>query len=490
MPILETWKGLGIKKQAMAGGAAALTVLLLTVLVRTAATPPLALLYAGLGAQEAGEVIAQLDAEGVAYRVDGDQVMVPQSQRDALRMRLAREGLPRQSTAGYELLDGLSGFSTTADMFSAAYWRAKEGELTRTVLNIPGVRAARVHIGAEARTPFARERSPRTASVTLTAPGGLDKRQVKAIQHLTALAVADMAPGDVAVIETAAGLLSGEGETTGPDDQGRAAAMERDLTRLLEAHVGRGGARVEVAMTLSREREAWTERLLDPASAVVLSRTITEATEAETGSEGAVTVASDLPDGDAGDAGDQMRRQSGETREEVAYDYAATERTGERLPGEVTALSIAVMLADPPGEDGVPAPRPAEEIETLRALIAAAAGIDPARGDQLTVRSMAFDVPILEEAPEPGLLAGREPMMWQAGQIAFLGLVALILGLFVVRPVLTAGAGAAADGDGEPATLIAETGPPDPLTALRSAAIDEPAAAAALLQSWLEEEAA
>jgi len=57
-------------------------------------------------------------------------------------MTLAAEGLPAAGAAGYELLDQLSGFGTTAQMFDAAYWRAKEGELARTILSIPEVRAA------------------------------------------------------------------------------------------------------------------------------------------------------------------------------------------------------------------------------------------------------------------------------------------------------------------------------------------------------------
>jgi flagellar M-ring protein FliF len=484
--LIATLKGLGPKKQAMAGAAVLATVLALFLLARVAGRPPMSLLYAGLDPQAAGEVISQLDAEGVPYRVEGDQVLVPAPERDRLRMRLAQEGLPRQAQAGYELLDSLSGFSTTADMFSAAYWRAKEGELTRTVLGVPGVRAARVHIGAEARTPFARERSPRTASVTLAAPGGLSASQVKAIQHLVALAVAEMKPVDVAVIDTAEGLLTGEdGEAPIVDEDGRSAAMERDLTRLLEAHVGRGAARVEVAMTLSRDRETWTERTLDPASAVVLKRERTERTEEEAGAEGAVTVASDLPDGDAGLGAEETTRKSGETREEVAYDYAGAERTGERLPGEVTALSVAVLLADARAEDGATVPRSPAELEALRELVVAAAGIDEARGDRLTVRSMPFDLPVLEELPEPSLLAGREDRLWQAGQVAFLGLVALVLGLFVVKPILAGGR------EEEPGLLTADAAPAaDPLTALRTAAIEQPQAAAALLEAWLEEEAA
>jgi flagellar M-ring protein FliF len=63
-------------------------------------------------------------------------------------MALAAEGLPAAGGAGYELLDNLSGFGTTSQMFDAAYWRAKEGELARTLLAMPEIKAARVHIAS------------------------------------------------------------------------------------------------------------------------------------------------------------------------------------------------------------------------------------------------------------------------------------------------------------------------------------------------------
>lgn len=486
MPLIDTLRALPWQKKAMAAGAVVLTVLVMAALARTASRVPMALLYAGLDPLAAGEVVTALDAASVPYTVEGDKIMVPAPERDRLRLTLARDGLPRQSSAGYELLDGLSGFSTTSDMFSAAYWRAKEGELTRTVLGVPGVRAARVHIGAEARSPFARERSPRTASVTVTAPGGLTTGQVKAIQHLTALAVSNMKPTDVAVIDTAAGLLTspeGETQTAALDERGRAGALEASLVRLLEARVGRGNARVNVAMTLSREREAWTEREMNPDSAVVTARKTTSSDEVETGTEGAVTVASDLPDGDAAEGAAETVSKRGETREEVTYDYARTDRTGERLPGEVTALSVAVLL-----DTDEETPRTPEEIASLGALVAAAAGLDEARGDRLTIEAMAFERPVLEEAEPASPLTALEPRLWQAGQVAFLGVVALVLGLFVVRPILTARGQ-------EPAAvaeLVAQDAPAteDPITALRAAAIEAPEAASALLNAWLEEEAA
>ena len=114
------------------------------------------LLYAGLDPAAAGEVITALEQRGIAYSVQGDAIYVDGSKRDQSRMALAQEGLPKGGGAGYELLDDLNGFGTTAQMFDAAYWRAKEGELARTILVIPQVRAARVHLANQQSRPFAR----------------------------------------------------------------------------------------------------------------------------------------------------------------------------------------------------------------------------------------------------------------------------------------------------------------------------------------------
>src|SRR5690606_7745693 len=116
--------------------------------------------------------------------------------RDGLRMALAAEGLPAAGAAGYELLDSLSGFGSTSQMFDAAYWRAKEGELARTILAVPEIKSARVHISQAPDDPFRRKDRP-TASVTVaTISGTLPKTQADALRHLVAAAVASMRPED------------------------------------------------------------------------------------------------------------------------------------------------------------------------------------------------------------------------------------------------------------------------------------------------------
>ncbi|MEM9421025.1 MAG: flagellar basal-body MS-ring/collar protein FliF [Pseudomonadota bacterium] len=502
MAFLDTLLGLSLQKKITAAIAVGIVALAMGALIKTASQPPMALLYAGVDASTAGEIVTKLDAEAVAYKVEGERIYVEAPSRDRLRLTLAQEGLPRQSITGYELLDDLSGFSTTSDMFSAAYWRAKEGELTRTLLQMPGIRAARVHIGADQRSPFERNRAPRSASVTVTAPAGLSSSQVKAIQHMTALSVSNMRPDSVAVIDTNRGLLTNGGDDAnmaGLDEDKRASSLEATLIRLVEARVGPGNARVSVSMQVSRQREAISEQLVDPDTAVVTSRSRSESRENETGRETATTVASDLPDGDANAGADESTSERTETREEVAYAVTTRDRTIERLPGEIERLTIAVLLDHLPALEGEEAtrPRPAEEITALKELIETAAGVDAARGDKVTIQSLAFERPVIEDiAEEPATvadsLAAVEPRLWHVGQLALLSVVVLILGLFVVKPILTQGGNPAALAN--PALTAASPVSPggmvieDPVTMLRAVSTEESDDAAALLNAWLEEE--
>jgi len=82
-------------------------------LARGAGTKDMSLLFGGLEARAAGDVITALDQQGVLYEVRGNAIYVPTGLRDNLRMTLAGNGLPATGSQGYELLDALSGFSTT-----------------------------------------------------------------------------------------------------------------------------------------------------------------------------------------------------------------------------------------------------------------------------------------------------------------------------------------------------------------------------------------
>ncbi|MEX2518503.1 MAG: flagellar basal-body MS-ring/collar protein FliF [Paracoccaceae bacterium] len=487
----------------------------LSLFVRIVSSPTMALLYSGLDGAAASGVIEGLEREGVPYEVRGDAIFVPSDSRDKARITLAGQGLPAAGAAGYELLDGLSGFGTTAEMFDAAYWRAKEGELARTILASHRVIRARVHIAQVKRRPFERENAV-TASVTVsTSSGALSRNQAEAIRYLVASAVAGLALQNVAVIDQENGVILRSGEAgseagAGDDDAARAATLEASVTRLLEARVGSGAAIVEVTVATVRESETLRERLLDPSGRVAIHTDTEESTDAANGDAGAVTVASNLADGDVEGGGDGAKREAARTRERVNFEVSETVRETMRPAGGVERITVAVLVdgvksADADA-DAAWAPRPEAELETLRELVETAVGFDEARGDRVTIRSMEFnETAQLGTVAESGFGEILAANAMSLIQIATLGLVALMLGLFVVRPILSvAGPQNRDDADypllsvGGPGGEALSIPPGDMIDAealnvdrralLESAVADKQDEAVRLLGLWLDEE--
>jgi flagellar M-ring protein FliF len=441
--LLSLWSALSVQRRIVVVGATIAMFVAVLTLGRIGAQPNMALLYAGLDGRTAGEVITALDQQGAMYEVRGTAIYVTEAQRDSLRMTLAGQGLPAAGSAGYELLDGMSGFGTTSQMFDAAYWRAREGELARTILSNPQIRAARVHIAAAPDAPFQPDQHP-TASVTVTSvSGSLDPDQARALRHLVAAAVPGLRPKDVALIDAVSGLIAFEDDDPlmGQDANDRAAILRANLQRLLEARVGPGRAIVEVSVDVVTESESITERTFDPQGRVAISSDTAEITGSSGQSDGQVTVASNLPDGDAGGA-PSAQSQSSETRERVNYEVSETQREVLRAPGAIRKLSVAVLvdMVTITAADGTQTiePRSEAELTTLRELVGSAVGLDEARGDVLTLRSLAFQpVPTDAALMDAPAAAWMTPMdIMKMIQVAVLAVVALILGLFVVRPIL------------------------------------------------------
>ena len=413
-------------------------------LARMGGSSSMTLLYSGLEPAAAGEVIQSLDQMGVTYEVRGAAIYVDAARRDSLRMALAAEGKPAGGGSGYEILDGLSGFGTTSQMFDAAYWRAKEGELARTILVSPQIRSARVHISNLPSRSFGNG-APTAASVVVSTGGSaLSAPQAKALRFLVASAVAGLDPDSVSIIDSERGLVSSGDDDLSPTGDDRAEVLRRNVQRLIEARVGYGNAVVEVNVDTVTEREEITERTFDPDTRVAIS-TVTEETSATAKDtrDGAVTVSGNLPDGNAGGRGADSSSQDSQTRETVNYEVSQTQRAVVRLPGSVKRISVAVLVngVSTQAQDGSTTwePRSEEEMASLRELVSSAVGLDEARGDTITLRSMEF--PAIAEvgtaAPEPVGIEAIGLDMMQLIQIGVLAVTALILGLFVVRPILS-----------------------------------------------------
>ncbi|WP_170582439.1 flagellar basal-body MS-ring/collar protein FliF [Ruegeria arenilitoris] len=456
------WASLGRRKQIIVAGAAVVVFLSVLAMSRLVTSPSMTLLYAGLESGAAGDIVRALDQRGVTYEIRGGSIYVPGSQRDELRMTLASEGLPANGSRGYELLDTLSGFGTTSQMFDAAYWRAKEGELARTIVSSPHVGQARVHIASGSTSPFQPSVSP-TASVYLVPSGAkITVEQAKAIRFLVASAMTGLAPEDVAVIDSTGAVIGPQETAVAADTADDKAKVLRDrVLRLVEARVGPGNAVVEVSVDTATETESIRERRFDPKGRVAISTDVEERSDTSRNQSSDVTVASNLPDGD-GNGSDESNSSATQTRERINYEVSETELEVLRVPGAIKRLTVAVLVNGTRTTDATGAevfmPMAQPELDALEELVASAVGFNADRGDVITLKSL--ELPNVE--PQ-GTLATAS--VWQSIhldtmsliQMAVLAIVSLVMGLFVIRPILT---GSAAVPALPPAAASAEGGAP------------------------------
>ena len=508
--LLSHLAGLPLRKQAALGVAIVVAVAAFLAIVRMATAPQMVLLYGGLDAAAAGEVVLALEQRGAVHEVRAGAVYVPAQDRDALRVSLAADGLPANGPAGYELLDSISGFGTTSQMFDATYWRAKEGELARTIMSAPGIQSARVHLSAAQTRPFARNAAA-SASVTLIPSGGtVAAAHARALRYLVASAVAGLDPEAVSVIDGRNGRIVTDDTTdTGMGTEDRAAELRRRAERILEARVGPGNAIVEVSVDTVTQSELVRERILDPDSRVLISSDTEERSAAANDTRpGPVTVASNLPDGDAEGGGARSSSDDTETRERSNFDVSETTREVTRGPGGIERITVAVLVNSARSSEvaGDAAATSAEDdLDALQALVASAVGIDESRGDVVTIRSLPFTERPVPDAPSAGIAAQLTASLnlMQLVQFFTLAAVTLVLALFVVRPMLVrrplpaavaAGPGMAALPPPSPREVSAVLPPSaprqvsDPSQSLVRAVGEKRSEAADVLRTWISQD--
>jgi flagellar M-ring protein FliF len=169
-------------------------------------------LYANLNEKDGGAIIAQLSQMNIAYRHadGGNAILVPAAQVHDARLKLASAGLPKGSVVGFELMDSAK-FGQTQFQERLTFQRGLEGELTRSILALGAVSAARVHLALPQQNGFFREQQKPSASVLVTLHPGraLDRTQIAGIVHLVSSSVPEMTTKAVSVIDQSGSLLSG-----------------------------------------------------------------------------------------------------------------------------------------------------------------------------------------------------------------------------------------------------------------------------------------
>lgn len=459
-PLLQTLRNLGPARLAAMGGVAIALVGFFVYLIARLSAPDLSLLYSDLDLTDSGAIAGKLDEMSVPFAVQagGSSILVPVDQVDRLRLAMAEEGLPAGGSIGYEIFDQTDGFGTTNFIQSINRVRALEGELARTIGTIDNVRSARVHLVLPERELFSRDRQEPSASVFLKLQrGGLSSEQILAVQHLVAAAVPRLQPQNISIVDDHGNLLargpSGDAEdlrlmTAEEMRRSYEQKLKSTIEQLLSRSVGHGRVWAQVTVDMDFDRITTSEERYDPDSQVARSSQLVE--EKQESSDGAgldpVSVANNLPEADVpgllGGAG-AATSTANRIEETINYEISRTVQNTVRETGTVRRLSVAVLVDGvyQPSADGVLeyAPRPAEEMAQLEALVRSAVGYDERRGDRIEVANMRFiaaEDEAVSEAP-PALFGMPREDWFRLAEMLVLAVVAVLVILLVVRPLLS-----------------------------------------------------
>lgn len=335
-------------------------------------------LFADLRPQDAALMTAELDKLKQPYQLsdDGRAILVDKKAVPSTRLKLMGRELPLQGAVGLELFNNAD-FGMTEFAEKINYQRALQGELTRTIVSLSEIREARVHL-AFAEQGLLKQNSIRPkAAVTVSMKAGqaLAPAQIAGIQRLVAAAISGMTVDDVTIVDQRGVALTRANDNHG--DGGPVASNRLELKRETEDY-------------LSRKAGAVLERALGPGQALAsvdvslnmdqMRVTTEDILPAAAGVAGVVVRERETLGGPGATADPRQTEGSRSAVRQRETDYHAGKRVEHIVsqPGSIRRIQVLAVVRAELDSTGR---------EQVRALISAAVGAVPERGDVVLVES-------------------------------------------------------------------------------------------------------
>ncbi len=405
--LTQIWNRFDGKQRWTLAALAAVTVGMLIFVGVRSAQPEWVLLYGGLEADTASQIVERLRAEKIPYKLDrqGTAVMVEKPRLYELRLQLASMGLPANSGMGFELFDR-SSLPGTEFANQINLQRALQGELSRSVNCIDEVLSSRVHLVLPEESLYGKDTEASSSVVLTLKPGQkLNSGQVQGIVNLIASAVRGLEPEAVTVLDSAGTVLS-----SGVDDIASTIGMsssqldikrqfEEDLRlhlqSMLDSAIGQNKAIVRVQADLNFDTEQVQSEIYsepDGANGGLKSDHIVEETydgpRRASGIAGGISANIGAGAGEAAAAtgGKYMSRDQ---NREYELSREVTERT--KAAGDLKRLCIAAIVDEE---------LDMASVQKVRDVLEAASGYNEMRGDLLSIQSLPIAARKVAEASQ------------------------------------------------------------------------------------------
>ena len=351
--VLKYWRRLSQRARLGLLGAVVAIVLVASAFSVTRETQT-ALFTRALLPDQLTDVETHLAAWSVPFSAATDNVSVDAKRRNEILLRLSLAGVPRTHIAGSNETLEKAGALTPQSVLDDQSRDGLAGDLALGLRGITGIADAQVII-APARTGYFADEASHDASasvrVTLEPGTVLSPETVAGIKTFVAAGVPGLDASHVVVVDDRGVALSGRPAVA--DDQ--TVALQTSLQTALDQVVGPGRAIVRAHVDVDRAANVQLETKRTPIGQPVANASFSE------------------------------RYQNGEkhyvkTQSQTDGGSDVVQRETQTEPGTPQRVSVAVFL----DQDLV------AQVPHIRALVETAAGIDYARGDTVTVQTVAL----------------------------------------------------------------------------------------------------
>jgi len=439
--------------------ALAVSVALGVAVVLWSQTPNYSLLYSNLGDRELSAVVSGLQQSGVEYKLEAGSgaILVPSSQVDELRLKLAGLGLPRGGGQGFELLEKDMGFGASNSIEKVRIQRALEGEIARSIVTIQSVRSARVLLAVPKQSVFLRHRKKPSASVVVDMHQGreLKKSEVSAVLHLVSSAVPQLDASQVTIVDQKGALLSSRSSNDAMSmtsnqfefKQGVEEHLMGRVENILLPIVGAGAIRASVAAEVDFTITEQTQEQYNPDLLALRSEQITEEQSNLAGTQGVPGALSNQPPAGGvapevaegaeteGAAGSMNMNKRSIKNYELDKKISHTKLSTGRLKRVTVAVVIDNKVSVGAEGNAASEPYSEEDIAKFVGLVKEAIGFNELRGDSVTVTNLEFRKPEVPAAlPEVPLW--EQPWALDLAKQAVGGIFALLLIFVVLKPTI------------------------------------------------------
>ena len=449
--ISEIWINTPLSKKLLVGTITVVIISLGVALLSQKQGEELEYLYRDLSQDDLSAITDELRKSGqTKFQIDAKGIKVPPEKVVPLRIQLAQEGLPAHGQIGWEKFDQQD-FTRTEFEQRIHKQRAIQGELSRTIAGIDGIKSARVHITIPKKSLFVEDQKEPTAAIYIRTKRGskIDDKQINGIIHLVSRSIEGMDPEKVTIIDQNGKMLT-KIHTEDPTSKRTQEMLQyrnsyekklEDKVRMIVSRIV-GPERVEVKIDVDVDftQEEQTISDIDPDRVVVMASNTTNQEMDGNGLNptGIPGAKSNVPGEQEDLVVNQSRAKSKRASERLNYEISKTHKHRLLPVGQVKRISAAVIvdgLQPYPADGSKPTfePRSEEDMKKIEEIVKSTIGFKDKR-DHVEVHNVLFELsPFQIEAIKEKKTENRNYITTLTVSAAIaLGLVLFFA--FIVRP--------------------------------------------------------